>query len=191
MFAALVPVTHRYGPVELTMREIAAEAGLTAGALVRRVQIQTRDAAGACPLRRPDRRSRRRRAHAAERVAAGRDPGDQGALSAQLPDCAARRAAQSGVCPERPGRSRFSSSPRSQECHRAARAHYKRLVTNATAAGGAPRPDTNAAVPWRAPSRIGPWADRVAGWTLYREGAAPAWLREEPGGPRSAVLKPG
>ncbi len=36
MFAALVRVMHRRGPAELTLRDIAAEAGLTAGALVQR-----------------------------------------------------------------------------------------------------------------------------------------------------------
>jgi AcrR family transcriptional regulator len=36
VFAALVRVMHRRGPAELTLREIAAEAGLTAGALVQR-----------------------------------------------------------------------------------------------------------------------------------------------------------
>src|SRR5262249_59435646 len=37
VFAALVRVMHRRGPAELTLREIAAEAGVTAGALVPRV----------------------------------------------------------------------------------------------------------------------------------------------------------
>src|SRR5262249_17907533 len=36
VFAALVRVMRRRGPAELTLREIAAEAGVTAGALVRR-----------------------------------------------------------------------------------------------------------------------------------------------------------
>jgi len=36
VFAALVRVMHRRGPAELTLREIATEAGLTAGALVQR-----------------------------------------------------------------------------------------------------------------------------------------------------------
>jgi AcrR family transcriptional regulator len=36
VFAALVRVMHRRGPGELTLREIAAEAGVTAGALVQR-----------------------------------------------------------------------------------------------------------------------------------------------------------
>ena len=36
MFAALVRVMLRRGPAELTLREIAAEAGVTAGALVQR-----------------------------------------------------------------------------------------------------------------------------------------------------------
>src|SRR5205085_3801342 len=36
VFAALVRVMHRRGPAELTLREIAAEAGITAGALVQR-----------------------------------------------------------------------------------------------------------------------------------------------------------
>ena len=36
MFAAVVRVMHRRGPAELTLREIAAEAGVTAGALVQR-----------------------------------------------------------------------------------------------------------------------------------------------------------
>ena len=36
VFAALVRVMHRRGPAELTLREIAAEAGVTAGALVQR-----------------------------------------------------------------------------------------------------------------------------------------------------------
>ena len=36
MFAALVRVMQRRGPAELTLREIAKEAGVTAGALVHR-----------------------------------------------------------------------------------------------------------------------------------------------------------
>src|SRR3954471_20370569 len=36
VFAALVRVMHRRAPAELTLREIAAEAGVTAGALVQR-----------------------------------------------------------------------------------------------------------------------------------------------------------
>jgi AcrR family transcriptional regulator len=36
VFAAMVRVMHRRGPAELTLREIAAEAGVTAGALVQR-----------------------------------------------------------------------------------------------------------------------------------------------------------
>src|SRR5215467_2014701 len=36
IFAALVRVMHRRGPSELTLREIADEAGVTAGALVQR-----------------------------------------------------------------------------------------------------------------------------------------------------------
>src|SRR4051812_29049645 len=36
VFASLVRVMHRRGPAELTLREIAAEAGVTAGALVQR-----------------------------------------------------------------------------------------------------------------------------------------------------------
>src|SRR4029079_10767445 len=36
VFGALVRVMHRRGPAELTLREIAAEAGITAGALVQR-----------------------------------------------------------------------------------------------------------------------------------------------------------
>ena len=36
MFAALVRVMHRRSPAELTLREIAAEADVTAGALVQR-----------------------------------------------------------------------------------------------------------------------------------------------------------
>ena len=36
VFAAVVRVMHRRGPAELTLREIAAEAGVTAGALVQR-----------------------------------------------------------------------------------------------------------------------------------------------------------
>ena len=36
MFAALVRVMQRRGPTELGLREIAAEAGVTAGALVQR-----------------------------------------------------------------------------------------------------------------------------------------------------------
>src|SRR4051795_7087068 len=36
VFASLVRVMHRRGPAELTLRAIAAEAGVTAGALVQR-----------------------------------------------------------------------------------------------------------------------------------------------------------
>ena len=39
VFAALVRVMLRRGPAELTLREIAREAGITAGALVQRFPI--------------------------------------------------------------------------------------------------------------------------------------------------------
>lgn len=180
MFAALVRVMHRRGPAELTLREIAAEAGVTAGALVQRfgskremllaharyaaatndIGVDVPTPPGASPL-------------AAIRAMA--------AMYAQLassPRAALRNLAylQNDLADPVLRRHVLRMS-------RAARAHYEKLVIDAIDAGEL-RADTNATVLARAIEIT--LGGSFLAWTLYREGAAADWLRDD----LEATLRP-
>jgi AcrR family transcriptional regulator len=180
VFAGLVRVMHRRGPAELTLREIAAEAGVTAGALVQRfgskralLLAHARYAAATGDLGLPAPRRRRSSPLAALRKVT--------AVHAQLagsPRAALRNLAYLHNDLADPALRRHLL-----RMSRAARAHYERLVADAVAAGEL-RADTNV----QALARM---IDVTLGgsflaWTLYREGAAADWLRED----LEAALRP-
>jgi AcrR family transcriptional regulator len=181
VFAALVRVMLRRGPTELTLREIAAEAGLTAGALVQRFG------------------SKRKLLHAHARYAAA--TGDIG--------LGAPRAAR-GSSPLGELRAvtavyaKLAESPRAAvrnlaylhndladpvlrrhllRLKRTARVHYEQLLAAAVAADEL-RADTDV----RALARmIEVTLDgSFLAWTIYREGPADTHLRED----LDAALRP-
>jgi AcrR family transcriptional regulator len=173
VFAAVVRVMHRRGPTELTLREIAAEAGVTAGMLVQRFG------------------SKREMLLAHARYAAA--TGDIG-VPVPTPRSASPLAALRAVTAVH---AQLATSPRAAlrnlaylqndladpvlrrhvlRMSRAARAHYETLVTDAIAAGEL-RPDTNAPALARAIEIT--LGGSFLAWTLYREGAAADWLRED------------
>jgi AcrR family transcriptional regulator len=180
VFAALVRVMQRRGPAELTLREIAAEAGVTAGALVQRFG------------------SKRAMLLAHARYAAA--TGDVGvvvprprtssplealrsvtAVHAQLADsprAALRNLAYLHNDLADPGLRRHLL-----RLSRAARGHYEQLLADAVAAGEL-RADTNAqALARLIEITLG---GSFLAWTLYREGSAAKWLRED----LEAALRP-
>jgi AcrR family transcriptional regulator len=180
VFAALVRVMLRRGPAELTLREIAAEAGVTAGALVQRfgskramVLAHARHAAatGDIGVTGPDLR-------AASPLKALRSVTAVYAALAASPRAALRNLAylQNDVADPALRRHLLRSS-------RAARTHYEKLVADAVAAG-----DLRAATDARALARaieitLG---GSFLAWTLYQEGPAAAWLRDD----LEATLRP-
>ena len=173
VFAALVRVMQRRGPAELTLREIAAEAGVTAGALVQRfgskralLLAHARYAAATGDVGVPVARPRTSSPLAALRAVT--------AVYAQLagsPRAALRNLAYLHNDLADPALRRHLL-----RMSRAARAHYEQLVADAVAAGEL-RADTNV----RALARM---IDVTLGgsflaWTLYREGSAADWLRDD------------
>ncbi len=173
VFAAMVRVMMRVGPAELTLGTIAAEAGLTAAALVHRFGSK-RDLMLAHAR------------HAAATHDIGFGP----------PDTRTRaplRAIRSSIEPY----ARLAASPRAAlrnlaylqhdladpalrrnllRLSRAARAHYEQLVADAVAAGEL-RADTDV-------RKLARHIEVTLGgsflaWTLYREGSAAAWLRQD------------
>ena len=173
MFAALVRLMHRRGPAELTLREIAAEAGITAGALVQRFG------------------SKRALLVAHARYAAATH--DVG-VTVPLPRTSSPLAALRSVTAVH---AQLASSPRAAlrnlaylhndladsalrrhllRLSRAAREHYEKLVAGAIAAGEL-RADTN--VRALARSIEVTLGGSFLAWTLYREGAAAKWLRKD------------
>ena len=173
MFAALVRVMQRRGPAELTLREIAAEAGVTAGALVQRfgskraLQLaHARYAAASGDLGVPVARPRTSSTLAALRAVT--------AVYAQLADSprsAVRNLAylQNDLADPALRRHLLRMS-------RDARAHYEQLVANAIAAHEL-RVDTNVqALARMIEVTLG---GSFLAWTLYREGSAADWLRED------------
>ena len=179
MFAALVRVMLRRGPVELTLREIAAEAGVTAGALVQRFG------------------SKRAMLLAHARYAAA--TGDVGVTSAP-PTSWPLKALRSVTAVH----AQLAGSPRAAlrnlaylhndladpvlrrhllRMSRAARVHYEKLVAAAVAAGEL-RADTDTQTLARS-IEVTLGGSFVA-WTLYREGSAADWLRED----LEATLRP-
>ena len=180
MFAALVRVMHRRGPAELTLREIAAEAGVTAGALVQRfgskramLLAHTRHAARTGDIGVSDPRPRR-----ASPLAALRSVTAVHAQLAASPGAALRNLAylQNDLSDPVLYRHLLRMS-------RAARAHYEGLVADAVAAG-----EIRAGTDVRALAR----AIEVTlngsflTWAVHREGSAAAWLRAD----LDATLRP-
>ena len=180
MFAALVRVMHRRGPAELTLRQIAAEAGVTAGALVQRFGSKR-----ALLL-----------AHARHAAATG----DIGVAVPGPPNSSPLEALRSLTAVH----AQLARSPRAAlrnlaylhndladpvlyrhllRMSRAARLHYQTLVANAIAAGEL-RADTNA--PALARSIELTLAGSFLNWTIYREGSAAEWLRRD----LEAALRP-
>jgi AcrR family transcriptional regulator len=180
VFAALVRVMHRRGPAELTLREIAEEAGVTAGALVQRFG------------------SKRAMLLAHARHAAV--TGDVGVALPQPLSPSPLEALRSVTAIH----AQLASSPRAAlrnlaylhndladpvlhrhllRMSRAARVHYEKLVVDAVAAGEL-RADTN--VQALARSIEVALGGSFLNWTLYREGSAADWLRED----LEATLRP-
>jgi AcrR family transcriptional regulator len=180
VFAALVRVMHRRGPAELTLREIAAEAGVTAGALVQRFGSKR-----AMLL-----------AHARQAAATG----DIG-VPVPPPRSASPLDALRSITAVH---AQLASSPRAAlrnlaylhndlvdpvlrrhllRMSRAARVHYETLVAEAIAAGEL-RADTDAAALARAIEVT--LGGSFLSWTLYRKGSAAAWLQQD----LEATLRP-
>src|SRR5262245_18708836 len=180
VFAALVRVMHRRGPAELTLREIAAEAGVTAGALVQRFGSKR-----AMLL-----------AHARHAAATG----DVGVAVPQPRTPSPLQALRTVTAVH----AQLASSPRAAlrnlaylhndladpvlhrhllRMSRAARAHYEKLVVDAVAAGEL-RADTDAPALARAIEVT--LGGSFLNWTVYREGAASDCLRED----LEATLRP-
>lgn len=180
VFAALVRVMQRRGPAELTLREIAAEAGVTAGALVQRFG------------------SKRAMLLAHARYAAA--TGDVG-VPVPHPRTASPLETLRSVTAVH---AQLAGSPRAAlrnlaylhndladpvlhrqllRMSRAARVHYEKLVADGVAAGEL-RADTD--VPALARSIEVTLNGSFLAWTLYREGSAAEWLRED----LEATLRP-
>jgi AcrR family transcriptional regulator len=180
VFAALVRVMHRRGPAQLTLREIAAEAGVTAGALVQRFGSKR-----AMLL-----------AHARHAAATG----DVGVAVPQPLSPSPLEALRSVTVVH----AELARSPRAAlrnlaylhsdladpvlhrhllRMSRAARVHYEKLVLDAVGAGDL-RVDTN--VQALARSIEVTLGGSFLNWALYREGSAADWLRED----LEATLRP-
>jgi AcrR family transcriptional regulator len=173
VFAALVRVMQRRGPAELTLREIAAEAGVTAGALVQRFGSKR-----AMLL-----------AHARHAAATG----DVGVAVPRPPTPSPLAALRTVTAVH----AHLAASPRAAlrnlaylqndladpilhrhllRMSKAARAHYQTLVAAAVAAGEL-RADTDARALARSIEVT--LGGSFLNWTVYREGAAADWLRED------------
>lgn len=180
VFAALVRVMHRRGPAELTLREIAAEAGVTAGRLVQRfgskramLLAHARYAAATGDVGVPVVHQRSSSPLQALRSVT--------ALHAQLarsPRAALRNLAYLHNDLADPALHRHVL-----RMSRAARAHYAQLVADSVAAGEL-RADTD--VQRLARSIEITLSGSFLAWTLYREGSAAAWLRKD----LDATLRP-
>ena len=179
MFAALVRVMHRRGPAELALREVAAEAGVTASALVQRFGSKR-----AMLL-----------AHARHAAATG-DTGVAAGPPARSPLAALRSVAAMYA--------QLASSPAAAirnlaylqndladpalrghllRLSRTARVWYEQRLREAVTAGEL-RQDTD--VRTLARSIEATLRGSFVGWALYREGSAAAWLRED----LDATLRP-
>ena len=179
VFAALVRVMRRRAPAELTLREVAAEAGVTAGALVQRfgskramLLAHARHAAatGETGLAVPQRTSspldtlRSITAMYAELANSPRDAvRNLSYLVNDLGDPALRR--------------------HLLRMSRTARVWYEQLLTEAIAAGEL-RGVTD--VPPLGRLIEATLRGSFLGWTLYREGAAADWLRAD----LDSILRP-
>ncbi|MGH8218024.1 MAG: TetR/AcrR family transcriptional regulator [Steroidobacteraceae bacterium] len=179
MFAALVRVMLRRGPAELTLREIAAEAGVTAGALVQRfgskralLLAHARHAAatGDTGLAIPQRTS--------SPLDTLRSVSAMYAELADSPRAAVRNLAYLLNDLGDPALRRHVL-----RLSRTARGWYEQLLTEAIAAGELHR-ETDV----RLLSRLieATLRGSFLGWSLYREGAAADWLRAD----LDATLRP-
>jgi AcrR family transcriptional regulator len=172
VFAALVRVMLRRGPAELTLREVAAEAGLTAGALVQRFGSKramllaharhvaaTGDAGLAVPQRTSSPLDTLRSVTAMYAELADSPRAAVRNLSYLLNDL--------GDPVLRRHLLRLS---------RTARAWYEQLLTEAIAAG-----ELQGVTDVRMLSRLieATLRGSFLGWALYREGAAADWLRAD------------
>ncbi|HEY7291789.1 MAG TPA: helix-turn-helix domain-containing protein [Vicinamibacterales bacterium] len=180
VFAALARVMHRRAPTELTLREIAAEAGVTAGALVQRFGSK--------------------RAMLLAHARYGAETGDIG-VSVPRPRISSPLEALRGVTTvyaqlaKSPGAAVRNlaylhndlSDPVLRRhllrMSRAARVHYEKLV-NDTVAAGELRADTN--IQALARSIEITLGGSFLAWTIYREGQAADWLRAD----LEATLRP-
>src|SRR5262245_49165774 len=180
VFAALVRVMHRRGPAELTLREIAAEAGVTAGALVQRfgsnramLLAHARHAAATGDIGVPAAAPRTASPLAALRSVT--------AIHAQL--AASPRAALRNLAYLHNDLSDPVLHRHLLRMSRAARRHYETLVADAVAAGDL-RADTD--VQALARSIEVTLNGSFLAWALYREGSAAQWLRDD----LDATLRP-
>jgi AcrR family transcriptional regulator len=180
VFAALVRVMHHRGPAELTLREIAREAGVTAGALVQRfgskramLLAHARHAAASGDIGVPVPPPR-----TSSPLEALRSVTAVHAQLASSPRAALRNLAYLHNDMADPALHRHLL-----RMSRAARVYYEKLVADAVDAGEL-RADTNA--PALARSIEVTLGGSFLAWTLYREGSAAEWLRED----LEATLRP-
>src|SRR5262245_16152239 len=180
VFAALVRVMQRRGPAELTLREIAAEAGVTAGALVQRfgskremLLAHARYAAATGDIGVAVPRSR-----SASPLAALRAVTDVHAQLAGSGRAALRNLAylQNDLADPALRRHLLRST-------RAARARCETLVADAVAAG-----ELRADADVRALARLieVTLGGSLLSWMLYREGSIARWLTKD----LDAALRP-
>jgi len=172
VFAAMVRVMLRLGPAELTLGAIAAEAGVTAGALVQRfgskralLHAHARYAAATLDIGLGPPRATR----TASPLGSLRGVTTVYAKLAETPRAAMRNLAYLHNDLADPVLRRHLL-----RMHRAARAHYEQLVTDAKAAGEL-RADTDV----RALARMieVTLGGSFLAWTIYREGPAARHLR--------------
>lgn len=180
VFAALVRVMHRRGPAELTLREIAREAGITAGALVQRFGSKramllaharhaavTGDTGTTVP-----------RPRSASPLDALRSVTGMYAQLATSPAAAVRNLAYLHNDLADPALRRHLL-----RLSRTARAWYERQLREAVAAGEIdPRTD----LPRLARLIEATLRGSFLGWALYRDGSAAEWLRKDV----DALLRP-
>jgi AcrR family transcriptional regulator len=173
VFAALVRVMQRRGPAELTLREIAREAGITAGALVQRfgskramVLAHARHAAATADvgLAAPSRR-------VSSPLEALRSVAAMYAQLADSPRAAVRNLAYLLNDLADPVLRRHLL-----RLSQVARTWYQELITEAVAAG-----ELSADVDGPVLARLIEVTLRGSSlnWALYREGSATDWLRED------------
>jgi len=173
VFAAMARVMQRVGPAELTLGAIAAEAGVTAGALVQRfgskrelILAHWRQAAGTGDDHRLQRAARVRSPLSELRAAA--------ALFAGL--AVSPRAALRNLAYMQSDWADPAIRPHALRHARAARARYEQLVADAVARGEL-RADTDA--PTLARMIEVTIGGSFLAWTLYRAGPAATRFRKD------------
>jgi AcrR family transcriptional regulator len=180
IFAALVRVMLRRGPAELTLREIAREAGVTAGALVQRfgskramllAHARRAAATGDTGLTVPEPRT-------SSPLGTLRTAAGMYASLADSPRAAVRNLAYLLNDLGDPALRRHLL-----RMSRTARLWYEQLLTDAIAAG-----ELDGVTDVRPLARLieATLRGSFLSWALYREGAAADWLREDLDG----VLRP-